>query len=113
MEPKPFTASKREPAFKPFLGVIDKRGVAFEVGSIATGLGSYTLNGLLEAMHKEKPNREEAIDVLTKTHELSFKRDCRASEEFDICCVEEEGVRIKQQKNEGDWELVDKFLFQF
>jgi len=96
---------------KPYLGTVNKLGVAYTNEYIATGLGSYLVQDVLERtyLHKKKEGvpltKAEAVALLGECLEVLFERDCVAYNEFEIGIVTGEGCEIVKPKPiVGRWE---------
>ncbi len=64
-----------------------QKGVAYETKSVATGLGAMLLNQLIETdvrAREAKMSRDEALNLLRKSIELSVYHDCVADFEFNL-----------------------------
>uniref|UniRef100_A0A1B6CU75 Proteasome subunit beta n=1 Tax=Clastoptera arizonana TaxID=38151 RepID=A0A1B6CU75_9HEMI len=93
---------------KPYLGAVDKLGLAFEDDYICTGLGMHLTQHLLWDALQKKPvlTCKEAKDVLIKCMEVLYYRDARAFEKFQVATITEDKVEISDvHKIEGDWNV--------
>jgi 20S proteasome subunit beta 7 len=95
---------------KPYLGAVDKLGVAYTNPYIATGLGGYLIQQSLENAYKEKEaagrgmTEAEAVDLLESSLQTLYYRDCYAHTHFEIGIVTKDGVKILPAKRLlGDW----------
>ncbi|VDK75160.1 unnamed protein product [Litomosoides sigmodontis] len=96
---------------EPFIGVITSRGVAYRTKSVATGLGAMLLNQVIETEHRKndgKLSKEQAIDILRKSLELSIYHDCVADNEFEISTVDKDGVKLGAPEFvAGNWDIAE------
>ncbi|VDP19819.1 unnamed protein product [Onchocerca flexuosa] len=96
---------------EPFIGVITSRGVAYRTKSVATGMGAMLLNQVIETEHRKndgKLSKEQAIDLLRKSLELSIYHDCVADNEFEISTVDKDGVQLGvPEVIAGNWDIAE------
>ncbi|KAL3075437.1 hypothetical protein niasHT_004334 [Heterodera trifolii] len=99
---------------KPFIGVIDMRGNAYEVDHVATEIGKYLLRQMLEtrqtqANGAEQMSKEEALRMIAAALEVSVSRNSRTGQVFDVSTVDAvEGVKFHDQvKIIGKWDEVE------
>ncbi|KAK6106076.1 Proteasome subunit family protein [Brugia pahangi] len=96
---------------EPFIGVITSRGVAYRPKSVATGMGAMLLNQVIETEQRKndgKLSKEQAIDILRKSLELSIYHDCVADNEFEISTVDKDGVQLGVPEFiAGNWDIAE------
>jgi 20S proteasome subunit beta 7 len=66
-----------KPGKAPFLGYVDSIATAYEGDFIATGYGGHLALPILRNEWKENMTEEEAFELLRKSMEVLFYRDCR------------------------------------
>ena len=83
---------------KPFLGYVDKLGVAYEAKSVATGYGAYIAQPLLRDALDKSPepgmSDAEARDVIGRCLSVLFYRDARSWNEYELAVVTKDGASI-------------------
>jgi len=108
LEPVEFRAGE----FKPFIGVIQKHGTAYEVPSVATGLASMMLNQVIETElggDSKNMSREQALNILRKAMEITYYRDCYAENEYSLSFIEKgESSFLTTEKLVGRWDIAEK-----
>merc|ERR1719320_693358 len=87
---------------KPFLGYVDKIGVAYEADTIATGFGAYLALPLMrEAVEKNKKmDEQQATKLLDRCMKLLFYRDARSLNRYQIAVVSKSGSTVKSTVKE-------------
>eukprot|EP00047_Mylnosiga_fluctuans_P002437 m.224534 g.224534 ORF g.224534 m.224534 type:complete len:258 (-) comp11104_c0_seq1:50-823(-) len=80
----------------PFLGYVDKIGVAFEDNTVASGYGAHIAIPLMRAAYEANPamSEDEAVALLQKCLQVLFYRDARSVNRYEIAIVTATGVRI-------------------
>lgn len=93
----------------PFLGYVDRLGVAYEETAVATGYGAYIARPLME---KELDNndrlltRAEAVRLLQECLKILYYRDSRAINKYEIAVITDEGIDIaSNQTLETNWDI--------
>jgi len=96
---------------KPYLGTVNKLGVGYKNEFIATGLGSYLVQDVLERAYENKKKqgtaltKAEALALVAECLEVLWERDCLAHNEYEIGIVTAEGCEIVKPKPiVGRWE---------
>jgi len=81
---------------EPFLGYVDKLGVAYEAPSVASGYGAYIAQPLLrDALEKTPAMAEaEARDVIAQCLSVLFYRDARSWNEYELAVVTKDGASV-------------------
>lgn len=94
---------------QPFLGSIDKIGIAFEAPTIASGFGAYLSQPLLRKAQEEDPatfTYEKARKVIEDCLKVLYYRDARSYNRYEIAIIDEKGVRIeKPAAADTNWEI--------
>lgn len=82
----------------PFLGHVDKVGVAYENDTISTGYGAYMAQPLLRKALELKPvlTKEEARTEIEHALRVLFYRDTRALPKVQIASVDASGCEISE-----------------
>ncbi|GFS92090.1 proteasome subunit beta type-4 [Nephila pilipes] len=91
---------------KPFLGLVDKIGTAFEAPSIATGYGSYLAQPLLRTKVESDPDlsQSEALNLMKHCLRILYYRDARSFPKFTVGIVTSAGVSISDPiEIDSDW----------
>jgi len=81
---------------KPFLGYIDKLGVAYEAPSLATGYGAYIAQPLMRAAleKKQELTEAEARAVIDQCLTVLYYRDARSWHQYEVAVVTKNGSRV-------------------
>ncbi|KAF8793779.1 Proteasome subunit beta type-4 like protein [Argiope bruennichi] len=93
---------------KPYLGLVDKIGTAFEAPSIATGYGSYLAQPLFRTRIEKNPNisEHEALDLIKHCLRILYYRDGRSFPKFTVGICTKEGVRVTDPVEiDSDWSV--------
>lgn len=93
---------------EPFLGYIDKLGVAYEAPSVASGYGAYIAQPLLRDALEKSPamSEAEARKVIERCLSVLFCRDARSFNEYQLAVVKKDGVVIDGPlKCSADWTI--------
>jgi len=82
---------------KPFLGYVDKLGMAYEAPSVASGYGAYIAQPLLRAaLDKPTPlTQAEARDVIAQCITVLYYRDARSWNEYELAVVTAGGASVE------------------
>jgi len=98
--------------YKPFIGVVQKHGTAYETAFVATGLASFTLNQVLETEAGPKVDeisRDKALKILCKAMEISMLSDRSSKPEFHVSYIDDEcSSFLKLEKRIGNWDISEK-----
>lgn len=92
----------------PFLGYVDKIGVAYEAPSIANGYGAYIAQPLLRDAMEKNPNMScrEAVQVIDDCMKVLYYRDARSLNKYEVAVITEQGVEIKSDIfSQPNWEI--------
>merc|ERR1719351_24865 len=93
----------------PFLGYIDKIGIAFEAPTVASGFGAYLAQPLLRKAQEEDPSKfdyAKARSVIEDCLRVLYYRDARSYNRYEIAIVDSNGVRIeKPQAATTNWQI--------
>ncbi|XP_074661352.1 proteasome subunit beta type-4-like [Tubulanus polymorphus] len=83
---------------QPYLGYVDKIGVAFQADLVATGYGAYIALPLLrervDAKQSKSLTREEAREMLDECMKILWYRDARSFNKYLIGTCTKDGVTI-------------------
>jgi len=93
---------------KPFLGYVDKIGMAYESPSMACGFGAHmALPIIRDAMEKNpEMKQEEAIALVDRCMKLLYYRDARSLNKYQMAIVTKDGVDLRGPiKSETNWEI--------
>ncbi|KHJ48081.1 hypothetical protein D918_01348 [Trichuris suis] len=88
------------PENEPYLGTVNLLGVSYTNKYVATGLGSYLVQQLLEnALSKRKEeasslSRKDAMQLMRECIEILYERDTLAHYEYEVGVVDKEGCTI-------------------
>lgn len=82
----------------PFLGHVDKVGVAYENDTISTGYGAYMAQPLLRKTLELKPvlTKDEARQAIEESLRVLFYRDTRALPKVQIASVDASGCEVSE-----------------
>jgi len=103
----------------PFLGYVDKLGVAYENETIATGYGLYLAQPLMRealdvhaaklrtgAVTTDRISLPDARKLLVDCLNVVYYRDARAFERYEVATVDQSGARVEGPFTlEPNWEL--------
>ncbi|XP_046350362.1 proteasome subunit beta type-4-like [Haliotis cracherodii] len=93
---------------EPFLGYVDKIGVAYESTTIATGYGAYIAQPIMREALEKKPDisQEEAEQLLDRCLRLLYYRDARSLNKYQVAIVTKDGASIKGPiVSQTNWEV--------
>ncbi|GAB1601242.1 proteasome subunit beta type-4-like [Argonauta hians] len=93
---------------KPFLGYVDKIGIAYTSDTIASGFGSYIALPILRNAIEKNPqmNIKEAKEVIAKCMKILFYRDARSLDKFEMVTVTNEGASVEGPISvQADWSI--------
>eukprot|EP00753_Platysulcus_tardus_P019687 PLAT7429.1.p2 GENE.PLAT7429.1~~PLAT7429.1.p2 ORF type:complete len:251 (-),score=98.31 PLAT7429.1:93-797(-) len=82
---------------KPFLGITDLIGTAYEENYIATGYGAYIALPLIRKAWREDMSEEEARELLLNCMRVLFYRDCRTINRIQLAKVTDEGTFMEDE----------------
>jgi len=109
--------------YEPFIGVVLQRGTAFNVKSLATGIGSYFANQMLESEVRKSNGqleKDQALEIVKKALQISYYRDCHAACHYNIAVSElDEGgspraiVSPKSESLATNWDISERVSGQF
>lgn len=103
-------AGMNEEDGKPFLGLVDKLGTAYQDNAIATGYGAYIATPLLREWTENKSLTEaDARIVIANAMKVLYARDARSSPKYQIAVVKSgaEAVVEPVVKIDADWSIAD------
>lgn len=93
---------------KPFLGYVDKIGMAYEAPSLACGFGAYMALPIIRETMEKKPdmNQEEALALIDRCMKLLYYRDARSLNKYQVAVVTKDGVDLRGPiKSQPNWEI--------
>jgi 20S proteasome subunit beta 7 len=91
---------------EPFLGHINVRGRAYTNNVIATGFGTHLALPLLREYSDKGPlSKAQAEELVKKSMEVLFYRDCRGYPKYSQANISLEGCDIKKLDVDQNWEL--------
>lgn len=91
---------------EPFLGHINFRGRAYTNNVIATGFGTHLALPLLREYSEKGPLDEaKAQELIKKSMEVLFYRDCRGYPRYSLANINDQGCTISKHEVEQNWEL--------
>lgn len=92
----------------PFLGYVDKIGIAYEDDSIATGFGMHLAQPILRKAlegRAEPLSEAEALDLLDRCMKVLFYRDARSYNKYQVAVVTKDGARVDAPRSsETNWD---------
>jgi len=96
---------------KPFLGFVDKLGVAYEETTVATGYGAYIARPLMTKAIEDKNgslSKDEAIKLLSDCLKVLYYRDARSINRFEIAVCTKDGISIESNmKSVTNWDIAN------
>nr|XP_011417423.1 proteasome subunit beta type-4 [Crassostrea gigas] len=93
---------------EPFLGYIDKIGVAYNDPTIASGYGAYIAAPLLRDAFEANPKMSlaEAEKKIDECMKVLYYRDARSLNKYEVAIVTKDGTMIKSPiVSETNWEV--------
>ncbi|KAK3760729.1 hypothetical protein RRG08_009364 [Elysia crispata] len=93
---------------KPFLGYVDKIGMAYEAPSLACGFGAYLALPIIRDAMEKNPTmtQDEAVALIDRCMKLLFYRDARSLNKYQVAVITKAGVDIRGPiKSETNWEV--------
>ncbi|ESP00519.1 hypothetical protein LOTGIDRAFT_230810 [Lottia gigantea] len=93
---------------EPFLGYIDKIGVAYESPSISSGFGSHIALPILREEMEKNPNMNEkdATELIQRCMKLLYYRDARSLNKYQYAVITKAGAKIHGPiVPESNWEI--------
>jgi len=93
---------------KPYLGYVNKIGMAYEGKSMAVGFGAYMALPLIREAVEKNPemSQEEAIRLVDRCMRLLYYRDARSLNKYSVVMVTKEGVDLRENIRAGtSWEI--------
>merc|ERR1712004_1537 len=95
---------------EPFLGYIDKIGIAYEAQTVATGFGMHIAQPIMRDQLEKTPHltEQDAVRLLDRCLKVLFYRDARSFNKYQIAIVTKDGSRIEGPKSsETDWSVAN------
>jgi 20S proteasome subunit beta 7 len=98
---------------EPYLGFVDKLGMAYQDTSLACGYGAYIAQPLMrEAMEKagRALTEQEAKELIHRCMTVLYYRDARSWNNYELAIVTKDRVAEigKPLKVTGDWSIADQ-----
>lgn len=92
---------------EPFLGYVDKIGVAYEANSVASGYGAYIAQPLMRDALSRKPDMSEAEAraVLDQCMSVLYYRDARSWNKYEIAVVTSKGSHVDLRTASTNWNI--------
>lgn len=93
---------------EPFLGYIDKIGVAYEASTVATGYGAHIAQPLLRDAIGKNPNMTlaEAELEIERCMKVLYYRDARSLNRYEVAVVTKDGAMVKSDvQAKTNWEI--------
>ncbi|CAG5124626.1 unnamed protein product [Candidula unifasciata] len=93
---------------QPYLGYVDKIGMAYEAPSLACGFGAYlALPIIRDTMDKKgELTKEEAVDLIDRCMKLLYYRDARSLNKYQLAIITKDGVDLRGPiVSETNWEI--------
>ncbi|XP_071788653.1 proteasome subunit beta type-4-like [Asterias amurensis] len=93
---------------EPFLGYIDKIGMAYESPTVASGFGAYIALPLMRQAYEKNNNMSEAEAkaVLERCMKVLFYRDARSFNKYEYAVITSDGVRVEPPTSaETSWDF--------
>jgi len=93
----------------PYLGSVDKIGIAFEAPSVACGFGGYLAQPLLRKALEENNSvvtADKAREIVENCLKVLYYRDARSYNRYEVAIVTQDGVTIEKPKSAAaDWSI--------
>lgn len=94
---------------EPFLGHINLRGRSYTSDVIATGFGTHlALPILREHTEKGVVDETKAKELIKKSMEVLFYRDCRAFPRYSLANINGEGCEVSKHEVAQNWEVAHR-----
>jgi len=92
---------------KPYLGYVDKLGVAYEAESIATGYAAYIAQPLMRDAVAKNPamSEAEARAVIDKCLAVLYYRDARSWNKYELAVVTANGAKVALHQPDTNWTI--------
>ncbi|KAG5678064.1 hypothetical protein PVAND_007766 [Polypedilum vanderplanki] len=91
---------------EPFLGHINIRGRSYTNDVISTGYGTHLALPLLREYSEKGPlNEETAQQLIQKSMEVLFYRDCRGYPKYSQANINANGVTVSDHEVKQNWDL--------
>jgi len=99
---------------KPFLGYVDKLGMAYENTSVASGYGAYIAQPLmreeLDRVGQRGLSEQEARDLIHRCMTVLYYRDARSWNNYELAMVTKDHKAVIEGplKVTGDWSIASQ-----
>lgn len=95
---------------EPFLGYVDKIGIAYDGPAIASGFGQHMAMPMMRKALEEKAgaslSEAEAVALIDRCLKVLFYRDARSFNKYQRAIVTKDGARIEGPvSSETDWDI--------
>lgn len=92
---------------RPYLGYVDKLGVAYEAESIATGYAAYIAQPLMRDAVAKNPamSEAEARAVIDKCLAVLYYRDARSWNKYELAVVTANGAKVALHQPDTNWTI--------
>jgi len=92
----------------PFLGYVDKIGMAYEAPAMSCGIGAMlALPVVRDEMEKKKDmSKDEALALVDRCMKLLYYRDARSLNKYQVAVITKDGVDLRGPiKSETNWDV--------
>lgn len=91
---------------EPFLGHINFRGRAYTNNVISTGFGTHLALPILREESEKGPlSEEKAQEIVKKSMEVLFYRDCRGYPKYSQANINDQGCTVTKHEVDQNWDL--------
>lgn len=97
-----------QPDGEPFLGYVDKIGIAYDGPAIASGFGQHMAMPMMRKALEQKPvlSEQEAVELLDRCLKVLFYRDARSFNKYQLAIVTKEGSRVQGPiSSDTNWDI--------
>eukprot|EP00039_Didymoeca_costata_P018399 m.333299 g.333299 ORF g.333299 m.333299 type:complete len:260 (+) comp17112_c0_seq1:65-844(+) len=83
---------------EPFLGYVDKVGVAYTEDTVASGYGAHIALPIMRAAYEQnsKMTEEQARNLMVRCLTVMFYRDARTIDKYQIAVATKDGIKISE-----------------
>jgi len=93
---------------QPYLGYVDKIGMAYSAPSLASGFGAHMALPIIRDAMEKKPemSQAEAVALIDRCMKLLYYRDARSLNKYQMAIVTKDGIEVKGPiKSDANWEI--------
>jgi len=93
---------------KPYLGYVDKIGMAYESNSLACGFGAHMALPIIRDYKEKNPNISEAqaVALIDRCMKLLYYRDARSLNKYQMAVITKDGIDVRGPlKSEANWDI--------